>query len=186
MTKTNTAGYRYYRLTAVCLGLLCVLLLTAIIVLWIKLNTLTAERDQLQTSYNMLTVENNQLQTMKELQPIWKIFQSSIYYISTEKKTWDEGRQNCRDKGADLVIINSREEQEFLENLSKSKDAGVSIGLTERDEETVWKWVDGSALTTARTAEMTEDSRKRKASHVQSESAAFAFQSRRTKQQHIQ
>ncbi|KAL6455259.1 hypothetical protein MHYP_G00249420 [Metynnis hypsauchen] len=71
----------------------------------------------------------------------WKIFQSSVYYISTEKKTWDEGRKNCRDRGADLVIINSREEQEFVENLSNS--------LTDRVKEGVWKWVDGSALTTA-------------------------------------
>ncbi|KAL6467072.1 hypothetical protein MHYP_G00248760 [Metynnis hypsauchen] len=79
----------------------------------------------------------------------WKIFQSSVYYISTEKKTWDEGRKNCRDRGADLVIINSREEQEFVENLSNSKNAGVSIGLTDHEKEGDWKWVDGSALTTA-------------------------------------
>ncbi|KAL6466932.1 hypothetical protein MHYP_G00247360 [Metynnis hypsauchen] len=86
---------------------------------------------------------------VKELQQNWKIFQSSLYYISTEKKPWDEGQQNCRDRGADLVIINSREEQEFVENLSNSKNAQVSIGLTDREKEGDWKWVDGSALTTA-------------------------------------
>uniref|UniRef100_A0A3B4BTZ5 C-type lectin domain-containing protein n=1 Tax=Pygocentrus nattereri TaxID=42514 RepID=A0A3B4BTZ5_PYGNA len=51
------------RLPAVCLGLLCVLLLTAITVLWIKFNNLTIERDQLQTSYTNLTIERDQLQT---------------------------------------------------------------------------------------------------------------------------
>ncbi|KAL6467073.1 hypothetical protein MHYP_G00248770 [Metynnis hypsauchen] len=40
-------------------------------------------------------------------------------------------------------------QQEFVENLSKSKDAGVFIGLTDSEKEGDWKWVDGSALTTA-------------------------------------
>ena len=46
VTAHEKATSRCYRLTAVCLGLLCVLLLTAITVLWIKF---TVERDQLQT-----------------------------------------------------------------------------------------------------------------------------------------
>ncbi|KAL7855918.1 hypothetical protein AOLI_G00195220 [Acnodon oligacanthus] len=45
-TGGDTAQSRCSRLAAVCLGLLCVLLLAASTVLWIKLNNLTAERDQ--------------------------------------------------------------------------------------------------------------------------------------------
>ncbi|KAI4878675.1 hypothetical protein NFI96_030332 [Prochilodus magdalenae] len=58
-----TASRGCRRLAAVCLGLLCVLLLTAIIVLWIKLSNLTIDRDRLQTSYTSLTKERDQLQT---------------------------------------------------------------------------------------------------------------------------
>ncbi|KAL6466968.1 hypothetical protein MHYP_G00247720 [Metynnis hypsauchen] len=86
--------------------------------------------------------------TEKAVQEGWRYFSSSLYYISTEQKTWSSSRQDCRERGADLVIINSREEQEFVDSLSCCKDAAVFIGLSDRETEGVWKWVDDSVLTT--------------------------------------
>ncbi|KAF5897208.1 C-type lectin domain family 4 member E-like isoform X1, partial [Clarias magur] len=135
----DTAWSKCNRLTAVCVVLLCVLLLTAVTVLSIKYNNLTVERDQLQRE------RDGYLKIFYDLDTV-KYFNSSIYFMRNETKTWTESRQNCMDKGADLVIINSGEEQEFIITLMENiKEAW--IGLSDRDTEGKWKWVDGTEQT---------------------------------------
>ncbi|XP_031674220.1 C-type lectin domain family 12 member B-like [Oncorhynchus kisutch] len=121
-------------------------------------NNLTKERDKLQSSYNNLTKDRDQLQTerdflsrrssnLKQTCPEgWQKFESSWYFLSTETKNWKESREDCLERGADLVMINSDKEQEFLFKLKKT----VWIGLTDSVTEATWRWVDGTPLTTPR------------------------------------
>ncbi|XP_036790035.1 C-type lectin domain family 4 member M-like [Oncorhynchus mykiss] len=122
-----------------------------------RYNTLTKERDQLQTRYNILTKERDQLQ--KETERLkqslvekvcprgWKKLGSRCYYVSTEKKSWEESRQDCRYRGADLVVIKNQEQQTFVNWLCGVKNY-VWIGLTDSVSEGTWKWVDYTTLTT--------------------------------------
>ncbi|MCJ8748957.1 hypothetical protein PDJAM_G00170740 [Pangasius djambal] len=72
----------------------------------------------------------------------WTRFLSSCYRVSSSLKSWVESRQDCNTTGADLVIINSREEQEFVSGLGKD----LWIGLTDIEQEGQWKWVDNTFL----------------------------------------
>ncbi|XP_029599503.1 C-type lectin domain family 4 member E-like isoform X1 [Salmo trutta] len=149
---------------AVCLGLLCVLLLAGIIGLLLyqrnqltSYNSLTKDGDQLQTSNKTLTRERDQLQKETEclkqslVEKVcpqgWKKLGSSCYYVSTESKSWEESRQDCRNRGADLVVINSQEKQTLVNWLCGRKNY-VWIGLTDSVTEGTWKWVDDTPLTT--------------------------------------
>uniref|UniRef100_A0A8C4F9Q3 C-type lectin domain-containing protein n=1 Tax=Dicentrarchus labrax TaxID=13489 RepID=A0A8C4F9Q3_DICLA len=63
----------------------------------------------------------------------WEQHGRQCYYFSTNYFTWSNSRDECRQKGGDLVQIDSREEQFW-------------IGLTDSEKEGTWLWVDGSPL----------------------------------------
>ncbi|XP_056342379.1 C-type lectin domain family 4 member D-like [Oenanthe melanoleuca] len=44
----------------------------------------------------------------------WRRFQRSCYFLSSDKMNWTESQQNCTGMGSQLVVINSKAEQEFL------------------------------------------------------------------------
>ncbi|XP_048048346.1 CD209 antigen-like protein C [Megalobrama amblycephala] len=180
LTESDSVRIRSSRAALVCLGLLRVLLLTAVIVLCVYIYTkstnYTEERDQLLTNITSLTKERGQLITKitsltdvrdqliiqngnltKEIDQLkseknkqicfdkvdgWTNYQYSVYFISSEKKSWTESRKYCTVRGADLIIINNKEEQNFVRNITSSES--VWIGLTDSDVEGTWKWVDGT------------------------------------------
>ncbi|XP_064819218.1 uncharacterized protein LOC135536925 [Oncorhynchus masou masou] len=135
-THLSDGRLRLYRLAAVCFGVLCVLQVT----LNISLRLAFCERRHLKDR-----AQNTCQKICNSCQEGWRLLGSSCYFLSTQRKTWQESRQDCLNRGADLVIINSEEERKFLCGLNKI----VWIGLTDSVTGRTWKWMHGTPLTTA-------------------------------------
>ncbi|XP_073716235.1 C-type lectin domain family 4 member E isoform X1 [Misgurnus anguillicaudatus] len=184
-SSQNRGRSRWFVPITVLLGLICVLLVAALIVLNIHLTSerdlmkmsymdiskeynetlnglmmnysqLTKEREELQNRFNFMSQKKLELETkvknlndalMKksETYPYSKADykRTTQVYISTEKKSWSDSRQFCRDSGGDLIIINTEEEQIYISSIAKDV---VWIGLSDIAEEGKMKWVDNTPL----------------------------------------
>ncbi|XP_048836696.1 C-type lectin domain family 12 member B-like isoform X3 [Brienomyrus brachyistius] len=109
------------------------------------------EKDELQNNYEAL---KNKLQhlfcgttDMQKPCPLcpqgWELFHSSCYFISKDQKSWKDSRTECLKWGADLVIIDSEEEEDFI----KKNTYDYWIGLTYNAVKKDWIWLDGTSLT---------------------------------------
>uniref|UniRef100_A0A3P8ZXM0 C-type lectin domain-containing protein n=2 Tax=Esox lucius TaxID=8010 RepID=A0A3P8ZXM0_ESOLU len=134
---------------AVCLGVLFVLLVSAIVGLSVFSTELSEQNQYLSTAKEELTQERDRLKT--NLQVIyqlhdfpvnqycsktngnvtkcnpckvgWMLFQSSCYLIlfsDAPWKNWTESREDCKKRESDLVVISSQPEQEFISNQTQS------------------------------------------------------------------
>uniref|UniRef100_A0A3Q2D507 C-type lectin domain-containing protein n=1 Tax=Cyprinodon variegatus TaxID=28743 RepID=A0A3Q2D507_CYPVA len=82
------------------------------------------------------------LYTSKTCPTGWNKFSCSCYFLSTKSGSWDEGRKDCITRGADLVVINDKEEQVLC-----FANEAAWIGLIDKETEGSWKWVDGTSMT---------------------------------------
>ncbi|XP_058638655.1 CD209 antigen-like protein E isoform X2 [Onychostoma macrolepis] len=105
---------RYLVLITVCLGIICLLLIAAII-----------------------------LQHFLAANKRGYLWGPDGLFISNELKSWSDSRQYCKDRGADLVIINTEEKQRHISSFIKES---VWIGLSDRENEGNMKWVDNSPM----------------------------------------
>ncbi|XP_036452111.1 collectin-12-like isoform X1 [Colossoma macropomum] len=76
----------------------------------------------------------------------WIRFRNSCYYFSTKQLSFDDAQTKCLTMSSSMVIINDREEQGWL-HLQTVGKGFFWLGLTDRQEENVWRWVDGSPTT---------------------------------------
>uniref|UniRef100_A0A2K5Y0B8 C-type lectin domain containing 10A n=1 Tax=Mandrillus leucophaeus TaxID=9568 RepID=A0A2K5Y0B8_MANLE len=100
---------------------------------------------RLMQDLNILTCQvatlKNNASTERTCCPVnWVEHQDSCYWFSRSAMPWAEAEKHCQLENAHLVVINSREEQNFVqEHLSF---AYTWMGLSDR--EGAWKWVDGT------------------------------------------
>uniref|UniRef100_A0A673HIM7 CD209 antigen-like protein 2 n=1 Tax=Sinocyclocheilus rhinocerous TaxID=307959 RepID=A0A673HIM7_9TELE len=112
---------------------------------------LMTEKHQLQNNFNSLSQKKQELENRvaalsEELKKeatkrgqFTYVFMLFFLFLSL---IWSDSRQYCRDRGADLVIINTEEKQVSLcECLER-----VWIGLSDTENEGIMKWVDNSPL----------------------------------------
>ncbi|XP_058717835.1 hepatic lectin-like isoform X2 [Poecile atricapillus] len=72
----------------------------------------------------------------------WEYFAGNCYYFSLARLSWGRARERCRERRAQLVVIGSFPEQQFL--MSRTRNERFWIGLTDENSEGKWEWVDGS------------------------------------------
>ncbi|XP_049890716.1 CD209 antigen-like protein C isoform X3 [Epinephelus moara] len=138
-----------------------------------SLEGVTLGRDKLQSRYDQLSKNYSQLQRqisnvsvhysqvqdeVKQLKDKiegkwcpdgWSKFGCSCYFKMNEEKNWDGSRADCRQRGADLVVINNKEEQKFVTELNVHGESWIGLQETWTGGRWEWeqKWVDGSPLT---------------------------------------
>ncbi|XP_053791105.1 C-type lectin domain family 4 member A-like isoform X2 [Vidua chalybeata] len=73
----------------------------------------------------------------------WRRFQGSCYFLSPDTMSWSESAQNCTGMGSQLVVINSKAEQEFLSvqigQLMRRDNFYIGLFLEKVGQ---WQWVD--------------------------------------------
>lgn len=70
----------------------------------------------------------------------WTEHEGSCYWFSESEKSWPEADKYCRLENSHLVVVNSLEEQNFLQN--RLANVLSWMGLT--DQNGPWRWVDGT------------------------------------------
>ncbi|XP_070623462.1 asialoglycoprotein receptor 1-like isoform X2 [Erythrolamprus reginae] len=73
----------------------------------------------------------------------WLTFRNSCYWTTWSRNTWQGAKEDCEEKKAHLVILNSADEKAFVKTYRKGSNTW--IGLTDSSGD--WKWVDGSSYT---------------------------------------
>ncbi|XP_030597635.1 CD209 antigen-like protein C [Archocentrus centrarchus] len=119
-----------------------------------RYDSLSKNYSQLQTRLSadkiQLQEEVKQLKdTMEKMCPEgWSRFGCSCYFKSTERKTWSESWTDCWNKRADLVIIKSKEEQQFISKLNLRGESWIGLEAKNKQMSRLykWEWVDRSAL----------------------------------------
>ncbi|XP_030266606.1 CD209 antigen-like protein D [Sparus aurata] len=138
-TEQNGAAVkrRCFRAPAVTLGVMYLLMLAGIYIRYISESCKNSELSQKEKSTSHDNLNDSFCHG-------WKRFRCSCYYKFTEKKNWTESRTDCQSNGADLLTITTKEEHDFVKDLTEHQASWIGLQSV-KSWKTEWQWVDGTA-----------------------------------------
>ncbi|XP_053517812.1 NKG2-A/NKG2-B type II integral membrane protein-like [Artibeus jamaicensis] len=121
------------KLVAGILGVICLVLMCTLVT-WINFKHWNQTGNQ--------KTGNQKAYNCGRCPPEWLIYSNNCYYISTEKKTWNDSFMACAAKSSSLLYIENEEEMNFL-NILKIRPW---TGLSQRNNTNSWAWTTGTTL----------------------------------------
>ncbi|XP_012889037.1 PREDICTED: CD209 antigen-like protein E isoform X1 [Dipodomys ordii] len=145
---SSVSGCLGYRLTLLILQMLSFIILTVLLVAVLNQGSqlLGSQNQSEQELYQELTQLKSAVDRLCRPCPWdWTYFQEDCYFFSKSKRNWENSIKACLEMGAQLVVIETDEEQSFLQQTLKNKGQ-TWIGLSDLNEEATWRWVNGLPL----------------------------------------
>ncbi|XP_030921622.1 killer cell lectin-like receptor subfamily B member 1C isoform X2 [Geospiza fortis] len=76
----------------------------------------------------------------------WRLLGAKCYWISDGMNPWNRSREDCRDRGSELLMPRDQDELEFLNESLQNPTRHFWIGLSVPVAGTGWMWENGSDL----------------------------------------
>ncbi|XP_060936758.1 early activation antigen CD69-like [Limanda limanda] len=144
--KKTEGNARLYRIGWLFLTMICLVLLLAVIVLSVKLQTGSPDcQGTGEDGKGKCRNDFPKIQAQKvDCNPCgdgWLLFEKTCFYLSTVRLNWSMSKNNCTAGGGSLAVITSQSVQTFL---TGETNGYFWIGLRRTGSQ--WKWVDNTAL----------------------------------------
>ncbi|XP_068426381.1 C-type lectin domain family 4 member C isoform X2 [Clinocottus analis] len=154
--KQTEGNMRAYRAACLFLSIICLVLLVAVILLSMKLQTgstvcLEREHSAPADKGDAPLAQRCSQEECLDILPThlncgrcpagWLFFRRSCFYLSTYRLNWDKSQSNCTARGGALAVVTSLKAQNFLIEKGKME---YWIGL--RRKGATWTWVDDTVL----------------------------------------
>ncbi|XP_030197573.1 galactose-specific lectin nattectin-like [Gadus morhua] len=132
------------RAVVVLLVLLSLTLLAGLLRFVMQNKNICMDRDveQLLQRLKNVTEQRDSLLCKQDCPGGWNKFGCKCYQVTREWGSWNKSRELCVSKGADLVVVDSKEEMDFINRYG----GDFWLGATDEASDGLWRWSDGTVL----------------------------------------